>query len=137
MSDLPEVKPVNQASFFAALAVHINAHQPLAELHSAGSDGMLALFSNKLNEAVIWGRTLGGELTVTLTPHGGGTVGVSIHGAICGHPVHVFTADHTNGLDGWLPEDVGQPRHERCHTVTFAELESYVDGLPDTTPEGK
>ena len=117
---------LNQAAFFAALSVHINAHPDVPELASVSWAGLLHVPGTAgITGALTWARTLGGEVVVRLGSHGNGETGIEIRGTVAGHDVAVFTVDHGR-LSELLPADVGQPYYERNTTITLTELESYL-----------
>ncbi|KZB82888.1 hypothetical protein [Amycolatopsis regifaucium] len=120
-------EPTNQAAFFAALSVHINAHPDLAELASVTSDSTLQIASDEGTPAALaWARTLSGDITVDLRAFPSGTAtGVKISGTMAGHRVTVFTVEHDR-LHELLPPDVGQPHFQRTAMLTLAELETHL-----------
>lgn len=125
---------VNQAAFFAALSMHINAHPDLPTLASVASDSMLQISGHDgIAAAIAWAHTLGGDKTITIGAHPDGKTGVLIHGTLAGHDVRVFTVDD-NRLHELLPPDVGQPYFERARTITLAGLEACL-ATPTTTTE--
>ncbi|KZB86360.1 hypothetical protein AVL48_26550 [Amycolatopsis regifaucium] len=117
---------MNQAAFFAALSVHINAHPGLAELASVSNSTLQISGAEGVPAAIAWAHTLSGDNTVTLGAHPHGDVGVKITGTVAGHRVTVFTIDDDR-LHELLPPDVGQPYFQRKCTLTLADLEAHLD----------
>ncbi|WP_340686370.1 hypothetical protein LCL61_08775 [Amycolatopsis coloradensis] len=124
---------LNQAAFFAALSVHINAHPDLAELASVSSSRSTLQVSSEegITAAIAWAHTLSGDNAVGLTAHPGGCTGVTITGTMAGHRVEVFTVDYDR-LHELLPPDVGQPNFQRTLTLTLHDLETHLaSGRPE------
>ena len=128
---------LNQAAFFAALSVHMNAHPDLHALASVTEGWTLQIPGDAgITAAITWAHTLGGDNTVKLRPHSNGEIGVHISGTVAGHAVTVFTVDNDR-LHELLPPDVGQPYFERTRTVTLAELESHLTSATADAPVSK